>query len=70
MVKWLYRCAGNNKSSWGLAGRYPYFSIEYDLEKQWYPIVIFYNRWFADAFIQGWIFDYLKKKRGKHGSKD
>jgi len=71
MILWLYACARNNKDNWGLKGKWPYFRIKIDLEKQWYPVVIIYNRWFANAFIEGWLFNYIKKKRSsKRGKKN
>jgi len=48
-ILWLYACVGNNKDNWGLKGKWPYFRIEIDLEKQWRPAVTIYNRWLVKA---------------------
>ena len=64
MKTMLDKCVQNNATNWGIkdAG----YIIKYELEKQWYPVFIFDNRWLADAFLREVIeLSYIQKKLGE-----
>ena len=46
----LISTINDEEDNWGL--KIPAFTVEFDLERRWYPIFIIENRWLADALIK------------------
>ena len=46
----LQAIINNNREDYGIKGKG--YKIKYQLERQWYPVFIFTNRWLAADFIE------------------
>jgi len=47
---WLNDKVEEERNNWGIRGKG--FKVDFDLERQWYPIFSIGNRWLASAFIE------------------
>lgn len=47
---WLDKKVKKERINWGIKGTG--FTMDMDLERQWYPIFVIKNRWLADAFVR------------------
>jgi hypothetical protein len=67
LKKWLKETIKEERTNWDIQGIG--YDMRFDLERRWYPIFIFRNRWLADAFIRHLAETIYSKRRIKSGHK-